>query len=125
MELVNKIAKDPHFTMPGWEPERLENITNLFEAYRPVTEEDLFDHLQYFLEAIIPVAEENDIKMAIHPDDPPWSVFGLPRIVTNQENIRHILQLVDSPYNGVTLCSGALGSRRSNDVIAMVREFAD
>ena len=125
MELVNKIGLNPDFTMPGWEPERLENITNLFEAYKNVTEDDLFNHLQYFLEAIIPVAEEHDIKMAIHPDDPPWSVFGLPRIVTNQENIRRILKLVDSPYNGVTLCSGALGSSSSNDVVAMVREFAD
>lgn len=125
MELVNKIAGNPDFTMPGWEPERLENITNLFEAYKHVTEEDLFNNLQYFLEAIIPVAEAHDIKMAIHPDDPPWSVFGLPRIVTNQENIRRILKLVDSPYNGVTLCSGALGSSRSNDVVAMVREFAE
>jgi mannonate dehydratase len=90
-----------------------------------VTEEDLFNHLQYFLEAIIPVCEENDIKMAIHPDDPPWSIFGLPRIITNQENIRRVLKLVDSPNNGVTLCSGSLGSNPSNDIVNMIKEFAE
>lgn len=125
MDLVQKIGNNPDYTMPGWEPERLENLTKLFDAYKDVKEEDLFNHLQYFLEAIIPVCEENDIKMAIHPDDPPWSIFGLPRIITNQENIRRVLKLVDSPYNGVTLCSGSLGSNPSNDIINMVKEFAD
>jgi mannonate dehydratase len=125
MELVNRIANNPDYTMPGWEPERLENLTKLFDAYKDVTEEDLFNHLQYFLERIIPVCEENDIKMAIHPDDPPWPIFGLPRIITNQENIRRVLKLVDSPYNGVTLCSGSLGSNRSNDIVDMVRGFAE
>ncbi len=125
MELVNKIANNPDYTMPGWEPERLENLTKLFDAYKNVTEEDLFNNLQYFLERIIPVCEENDIKMAIHPDDPPWSIFGLPRIISNQDNIRRVLKLVDSPYNGVTLCSGSLGSNPSNDIVDMVREFAN
>lgn len=125
IELVNKIANNPDYTMPGWEPERLENLAKLFDAYKDVTEEDLFQHLSYFLEAIIPVCEENDIKMAIHPDDPPWPIFGLPRIMTNQENIRRVLNLVDSPYNGVTLCSGSLGSNPSNNIVDMVREFAD
>jgi mannonate dehydratase len=125
MELVHKIGNNPDYTMPGWEPERLENLTKLFDAYKGVTEEDLFSHLQYFLEAIIPVCEENGIKMAIHPDDPPWPILGLPRIITNQENIRRVLKLVDSPYNGVTLCSGSLGSNPSNDIVNMVKEFAD
>ncbi|MCM3694177.1 mannonate dehydratase [Neobacillus niacini] len=125
MELVNKIGNNPDYTIPGWEPERLENLMKLFEEYKDVNEEDLFNHLQYFLEAIIPVCEENDIKMAIHPDDPPWPIFGLPRIITNQENIRRVLKLVDNPYNGVTLCSGSLGSNPSNDIVSMVREFAD
>jgi mannonate dehydratase len=125
MELVNRIANNPDYTMPGWEPERLENLTKLFDAYRDVSVEDLFNNLQYFLEAIIPVCEENDIKMAIHPDDPPWPIFGLPRIITNQENIRRVLKLVDSPYNGITHCSGALGANPNNDIVNMVREFAD
>ncbi|WP_281886315.1 mannonate dehydratase [Paenibacillus sp. YYML68] len=124
MVLVRKIADNPDFTMPGWEPERLVRLSSLFEAYKDVTEEQLWSNLGYFLEQIIPVCEEHDIKMAIHPDDPPWSIFGLPRIVTGQANIRRLLSLVDSPYNGVTLCSGSLGANPDNDIIAMIHEFA-
>lgn len=124
-EFVKKIAQGSEFTMPGWEPERLSELSELFEAYKNVSEEDMWDNLQYFLEQIIPVAEANDMKMAIHPDDPPWSIFGLPRIITNKPNLRRHLNLVDSPYNGVTLCSGSLGANPDNDVADMVREFAD
>ena len=63
--------------------------------------------------------------MAIHPDDPPWSLFGLPRIMTNRDSIRRLLELVDSPYNGVTLCSGSLGVQSEERSSGMVREFAD
>lgn len=125
IELVDAITKNPSFTMPGWEPERLSQLSALFEAYKNVTEEDLWNNLRYFLEQIIPVAEVNDIKMAIHPDDPPWPIFGLPRIITNKENITRFLKLVDSPYNGVTLCSGSLGANPNNNVADMVRAFAD
>ncbi|WP_201712891.1 mannonate dehydratase [Rossellomorea arthrocnemi] len=124
-ELADKISTNSSFTMPGWEPERLSKLKELFEAYQNVTEEDLFGNLEYFLKEIIPVAEENDIKMGIHPDDPPFSIFGLPRIITNRENIRRVLSLVDSPSNGVTLCSGSLGANPDNRVAEMVREFSD
>lgn len=125
LELVETIANNPDFSMPGWEPERLVALKELFEAYGRITSEDLWDNLQYFLKQIIPVAEVNDIKMAIHPDDPPWPIFGLPRIITSQDNIRRFLKLVDNPYNGVTLCSGSLGANPNNDIPAMIREFAD
>ncbi|WP_134700875.1 mannonate dehydratase [Ammoniphilus sp. YIM 78166] len=125
LELVNKISEYSRFIMPGWEPERLKDLSLLFEAYKNVGEEDLWNNLKYFLDQIIPVAEINSIKMAIHPDDPPWSIFGLPRIMTNKENIRRFLNLVDSPYNGLTLCSGSLGANPHNNVPEMVREFAD
>ncbi|MGO4890446.1 mannonate dehydratase [Anaerobacillus sp. MEB173] len=124
-ELVNKINENSDLTMPGWEPERLAHLTKLFEAYRNVSEEDLWNNLQYFLEKVIPVAEECDIKMGIHPDDPPWPIFGLPRIITNRDNLKRFLDLYDSPYNGLTLCSGSLGSNPNNNVAEMVREFAD
>lgn len=124
-ELVTRITENPDFTMPGWEPERLRSLPRLFEAYANVTEEDLWRNLQYFLEQIIPVAERHGIRMAIHPDDPPWSVFGLPRIVTNRDNIARLLKLVDSPANGVTFCTGSLGANPQNDLPAMIREFAD
>lgn len=116
MELVKTISYNSTFTMPGWEPERMQYLTDLFEQYKEITEEDLWTNLQYFLERTIPVAEKNDIKMAIHPDDPPWSVFGLPRIITNKENIIRFLGLVDSEYNGLTLCSGSLGANPDNNV---------
>lgn len=124
-ELVNRINENPDFTMPGWEPERLRSLPHLFEAYADVTEEDLWQNLQYFLEQIIPVAERRGIRMAIHPDDPPWSVFGLPRIITNRDNIARLLELADSPANGVTFCTGSLGANPENDLPAMIREFAD
>ncbi|WP_121612133.1 mannonate dehydratase [Mesobacillus foraminis] len=125
MELVAKMAADPDYTMPGWEPERLLHLSSLFDAYKNVSQEDLWMNLKYFLEEIIPVAESNGILMAIHPDDPPWPIFGLPRIITSQDNIRRFLRLVDNPYNGITLCSGSLGANPSNNVAAMVREFAE
>jgi mannonate dehydratase len=125
MDLVFKINENPDFTMPGWEPARLLHLSAVFEAYKEVTEEDLWNNLQYFLEQVIPVAEANGIKMAIHPDDPPWPIFGLPRIMTGPASIRRLLKLVDNPHNGVTLCSGSLGVNPDHDVAAMVREFAD
>lgn len=124
-QLVRSIADQPQFTMPGWEPERLKKLSVLFDAYKHVTEEVLWNNLKYFLERIIPAAEYYDIRMAIHPDDPPWSIFGLPRIVTNREKIRRLLKLVDNPYNGITLCTGSLGANPANDLPAMIREFAN
>ncbi|GGE44358.1 mannonate dehydratase [Pullulanibacillus camelliae] len=124
-ELVKKVVDNPEYSMPGWEPERLSQLTELFAAYKGLTDEGLWANLHYFLEQVIPVAEMNDIKMAIHPDDPPWSIFGLPRIITNKENIQRFLELIDSPYNGITLCSGSLGANPDNDVADMVRTFAD
>ncbi len=111
------------FELPGWEPARLKEIKKLLDLYRDIDEERLFAHLKYFLEAVIPVAEECDIRMAIHPDDPPWSVFGLPRIVTCRENLQRIIDMVDSPPNGLTLCSGSLGANRSNNIPELVRHF--
>ncbi|QAY66717.1 mannonate dehydratase [Paenibacillus protaetiae] len=125
LELVNKINENSSLTMPGWEPERLQHLTKLFEQYKGVTEENLWDNVTYFLNEIIPVAAEHDIKMAIHPDDPPWPIFGLPRIMTSQDNIRRFLNIVDSPYNGITLCSGSLGANPANDIVGMIHEFAD
>lgn len=123
-EMIENMEKGSKgFSLPGWEAERLEDIKKLFAQYKDVTEEDLFANLKYFLEKIIPVAEESGIKMAIHPDDPPWSVFGLPRIVTNKENLERIINLVDSPSNGITLCSGSLGASPDNDVVEIFRHF--
>lgn len=110
-------------TLSGWEPERLKDLKNLFDLYKNVTEANLLDNLTNFLKEICPVAEECGIKMAIHPDDPPFSIFGLPRIVKNKLDIQSILSAVDSPSNGLTFCSGSLGGELSNDLIDIVSTF--
>ncbi len=112
-------------TMPGWEPERLSRLNDLFKEYKDITEEKLTENYKYFLERIIPVCEEVDIKMAVHPDEPPWPIFGLPRIVRDEKHIEKVLKLVDSPYNGLTLCSGSLGPNLLNDIPKMIRKFGD
>lgn len=125
-ELIASITKKSGSSlMPGWEPERLHTIEKSLEAYKNIDEETVWKNLQYFLEAIIPVAQQCDIRMAIHPDDPPWSMFGLPRIITSRDTIARFLQLVDNPYNGLTLCSGSLGASRKNNIPALIREFGN
>lgn len=110
-------------TMPGWEPERLRDIEKLFVDYKDVTKDVLFDNLVYFLKALMPVCEECGIKMAIHPDDPPFSIFGIPRIVNSIENIRNLLNAVPENANGLTFCTGSLGAGRNNDLVSMIDEF--
>lgn len=110
------------FIMPGWEPERLDKLKSLFEAYKDVDDEKLFDNLIYFLKAIEDVCEKYDIRMAIHPDDPAWPIFGLPRIVRDETTIMRLLKAVDKPYNGITLCTGSLGSNHQNDICNIIRK---
>ncbi|MBW5447734.1 mannonate dehydratase [Cohnella sp. CFH 77786] len=124
-ELVKRIQENSELSMPGWEPERLAHLAELFEAYRGVTAEDMWRNLEHFLNEIVPVAARCGIRMAIHPDDPPWPVFGLPRIITNAASLRRLLSLHDDPANGITLCSGSLGASPDNDIVSMIREFAD
>ncbi|AQT85765.1 Mannonate dehydratase [Paenibacillus larvae subsp. larvae] len=111
------------YILPGWEPERLAHVKTLFEAYKDVNEDKLRDNLDYFLKAIIPTCEEAGIKMAIHPDDPPYSIFGLPRIVKNREDLDWICNVIDSPSNGITLCTGSISEDPSNNVYAILAEF--
>ena len=113
------------FMLPGWEPERLSRISELFAVYREVTEENLFQNLEYFLNAIMPVCERYGIRMAIHPDDPAWPVFGLPRIITNSDNLQRFTSMVDNPLSGVTLCTGSLGSNPDNDIPSIIRALGD
>ena len=123
-EMFASISGDMNGTvMPGWEPERMAHVKELFEEYKGVTEEDLFANLKYFLEKIMPVCNEYDIKMAIHPDDPAWSVFGLPRIIINKENILRMMNMVDDVHNGVTFCSGSYGTNLKNDLPDMIRSL--
>lgn len=109
------------FVMPGWEPERLSRVKELFEAYKDVDENKLFENLVYFLKAIGTTCEKYGIKMAIHPDDPAWPVFGLPRIITGKEAILKLLNAVNKEYNGITLCMGSLGTNPKNDIPDIIR----
>ena len=134
-EAVNAIVPEKMFdsirgemngtVMPGWEPERMEHVKELFELYKDVDEEKLFENLKYFLEKIMPVCNKYDIRMAIHPDDPAWSVFGLPRIIINKENILRMMKMVDDPHNGVTFCSGSYGTNLENDLPDMIRSLRE
>ncbi len=111
--------------LPGWDASYTkESLAAVFAEYAKITEEDLWKNLQYFLEAVIPVAEESGVNMAIHPDDPPWPIFGLPRIITCERNLDRFLKLVDSPANGLTFCTGSLGSSAENDIPHMVDKYA-
>ena len=121
-KMFDSISGDSNgYVMPGWEPERMAKIKELFTLYRDVDEEKLFSNLKYFLEAIMPVCNRYDIRMAIHPDDPAWSVFGLPRIITCLPNLERMMKMVDDPHNGVTFCAGSYGTNPENDLPGMIR----
>ena len=112
-------------SLPGWDASYTkESLAAVFAEYAKITEEDLWENLRYFLAAVIPVAEEAGVNMAIHPDDPPWPIFGLPRIITCEENLDRFLKLVDSPANGLTFCTGSLGCDAKNDIVRMVDKYA-
>lgn len=95
----------------------------LLAAYRDVDAERLWENLAYFLERVVPAAAASGVKLAIHPDDPPWPIFGLPRIITDGAALERLLGIVDSPANGVTFCTGSLGALRANDLPAMIRRL--
>lgn len=111
------------FLMTGWEPERMAHVAETMKRYEGMTDEDLFQNYKYFLEQLMPVCEECDVRMSVHPDDPPWGFFGLPRVVHTPQQLRRLLSEVDTPYNGLTMCVGSYGEDPNNDVPAMIREF--
>ena len=124
-DYIMSFTEKYNMTFPGWEPERMAKLDELFKAYAPVTKEKLWENLKYFLEALMPVCHECDIKMAIHMDDPPWDIFGLPRLLTSAENIDRFLSMVDDPYNCLTLCSGSLNADPNNNVADIIRKHCD
>ncbi len=117
---------DPnHLHLPGWDESYApEELQGLLKRYQKMSHDDLRHNLIHFLEEIIPVCEECDIKMAVHPDDPPWDIFGLPRIVTGEESLDKIFAAVPSKYNGLTLCTGSLGAGRNNDMVKLAAKYA-
>lgn len=111
--------------LPGAEEHyTLEQFRAVLEEYAEIDAAKLRENLGYFLQAVIPVAEEVGIRMAIHPDDPPRPLLGLPRVVSTREDAQWIIDRVSSPANGLTLCTGSYGVREDNDLVAMTRHFA-
>ncbi len=127
-ELVNTIiVKTQGFVNENFKGDvskPVELFKDLLVLYSGVDKVQLRENLRYFLEKVIPTAEKYNIHLAVHPDDPPFPVLGLPRIVGNADDISWILNAVDSPSNGFTFCAGSLSSGLHNDVPAMAREFA-
>lgn len=122
-------AMDPakgDLSLPGWDASYTkEELKSLLAAYAQIDENQLWKNLTAFLEAVIPVAREAGVNMAIHPDDPPWGMFGLPRIITCAENYRRFLNIVPDAHNGLTFCTGSLGANPKNDLPAMAAKFCD
>ncbi len=117
---------DPHnLHLPGWdESYSQDELQLLLKAYQNITHEDLFNNLVYFLKKVIPVCDEVGVRMAIHPDDPPWDIFGLPRIVSNEKDLDKMFETVPSVNNGLTLCTGSFGAGRNNDLVHMAKKYA-
>lgn len=112
----------------AWVPARefvydRDSFRRMLDRYREISPQVLRVNLIEFLQEIVPVAEEAGVRLAIHPDDPPFPIFGLPRVVSNATDARAIIDAVKSPANGITLCTGSYGANRQNDLVAMAREF--
>ena len=116
---------DPHnLHLPGWDESYSQSeLQNLLKEYQSISHEDLFNNLVYFLKKVIPVCDEIGVKMAIHPDDPPWDIFNLPRIVSNENDLDKIFTAVPSLNNGLTLCTGSFGAGRNNDLVHMACKY--
>jgi len=108
--------------LPGWATAySADALRALLAAYRSVSESQLWDNLAYFLDRVVPVATSSRVRMALHPDDPPWSIFGLPRIITNGPALERVIGIVDEPANGITFCTGSLAANADNDLPSIVR----
>jgi mannonate dehydratase len=100
-------------------------LQRLLDAYRDVGPDRLWENLAYFLERVVPVAASAGVRMAIHPDDPPWPILGLPRIISDGPALERLVRIVDDPANGVTLCTGSLGALPTNDIPRIVKSLGD
>ncbi|WP_152657510.1 mannonate dehydratase [Oceanobacillus sp. CFH 90083] len=115
-----------NLNLPGWdESYTKEEMAALIEKYRQITDEDLWNNLTYFLNEVLPVAIEHDVDLTIHPDDPPWSIFGIPRIIKGKESYQRLISINNAKNNGICFCTGSLGCLEENDLPALIREFGD
>lgn len=111
--------------LPGWSTGYdAGELQWLMDAYKELDAEGLWTNLERFLKKVVPAAQEADVKMGIHPDDPPWPIFGLPRIICDEASIDRLLKIADVPHNGLSLCTGSLGVSPDNDIPKMVRKYS-
>ncbi|WP_320979937.1 mannonate dehydratase [Bacteroides sp.] len=96
----------------------------LLALYKDIDRDTLRENMRYFLSAIMPVCEEYEVNMCVHPDDPPFQVLGLPRIVTNESDIEWFLNAINNPHNGLTFCAGSLSAGKHNDTRELAKKFA-
>lgn len=112
--------------LPGGHDEySLDDFKTILKEYESIDENQLRSHLAHFLEEIVPVAERHEVKLCIHPDDPPYPILGLPRIVSTEKDARWLLDEVDSFYNGLTFCTGSYGVRSDNNLPGMVKRLGN
>ena len=127
-ELINTIIVETQGFINGnireGEQHPVAIFKRLLALYKGIDKKQLRENLKYFLERVIPVAEEHNVNLCIHPDDPPFPVLGLPRIVTGEEDIEWLLKAVDNPHNGLAFCAGSLSAGVHNDVSDLARKFA-
>ncbi len=108
--------------LPGWATAySASELTGLLNAYRSVDEKKLWENFAYFLERVVPVAASSRVRLALHPDDPPWSIFGLPRIITSGGALERVIGIVDDPANGITFCAGSLAADAANDLVDIIQ----
>ncbi len=123
--LKEKLVETILLGLPGsLESYTLEEFKSAIQEYDEIGDADLRYNLYSFIKEIIPAAEEAGILLGIHPDDPPWSLFGLPRIVSNKNDLEQIINVIDSPSNGLTVCTGSLGVGYKNDLVDIVQSVA-
>ena len=125
LDVLSTDLSDGTKDLPGWSASySSKELKSLFDAYKELSSAGLWENFAAFIRKTAPVAEEFGIKMGIHPDDPPWPIFGLPRIITDETALDRLIHIYDSPSNGLTLCTGSLGASRGNDVVKLVDKYA-
>lgn len=122
-ELMRLDPRNLH--LPGWdESYSTDELNGLLDEYKEISHEKLFENLVYFLNGIMPACDEANINMVVHPDDPPWDMFNLPRIIVDSNSYDKLFSAVPNEHNGITFCTGSLGAGRFNNLPLMAKKYA-
>ncbi|MGI9278673.1 MAG: mannonate dehydratase [Endozoicomonas sp.] len=123
-ESIKRLTDNIIAGLPGSEEGyTVHQLQKAIDQYQQISSEQLKEHLAFFLQQVIPTAQQYGIRMAIHPDDPPWSLLGLPRIASTEADLSDIIDMADSPANGITLCCGSLGPRKGIDLAGLAQRL--